>query len=152
MAHPAQADFVFDLSKLFQLKLTHRCAPVHAGLSSVVVAPSIIHADGVDQAVVTIIPRDADGIALGTGLDLQVGTASLWPGRVTGAVDDLGNGTYMVRVVSAFPGSGTVQVTVEGIALKATPSKSAPSMNGAVGGPCGSSANSLAQKVIWTLL
>ena len=96
-------------------------APVHPGMSTVTVAPATIDADGVSQAIVTIIPRDAAGVALGTGLALELDTASLWPGRVTGIVSDQINGSYVVSIVSAFPGSGYVQVTVEGIALADTP-------------------------------
>jgi hypothetical protein len=96
-------------------------APVDPGLSTVTVVPSTIDADGVSQAVVTIIPRDSQGVALGTGLAIEIDTASLWPGWVAGTVEDLGNGVYVVRVVSVFTGSGSVQIAVEGIAITATP-------------------------------
>lgn len=96
-------------------------APVHAATSAVTVSPSTIDADGVSEAIVTIIPRDAQSVALGTGLALELDTASLWPGRVTGIVKDQVNGAYVVSVVSAFSGSGIVQATVEGIALTDNP-------------------------------
>ncbi len=96
-------------------------APVDSGLSTVTVFPSTIASDGVSQALVTIIPRDAQGVVLGTGLSIEIYAASLWPGRVIGAVEDMGNGAYVVRVVSSFSGSGSVQIVVEGIALTAMP-------------------------------
>lgn len=106
-------------------------APVDSARSTVVVTPSTIPADGLTLARVTIVPRDADGIALGTGLSLAVDGPALWPGMVFGPLVDEGDGSYTAYIVSSAPGVGGVWVTVEGIALDDEPAVEYE----AVGGP-----------------
>jgi hypothetical protein len=109
-------------------------APVSAAASSVSVAPSSIRADGVQAAVATIVPRDATGVPLGRGLALSVDGSLLWPGRLSGAVEDLGDGTYRARIVSSVPGTGRLDVNVEGTLLAVTPdlTYTAPDPNGSL--------------------
>jgi hypothetical protein len=73
------------------------------------------------SSVITIVPRDAAGVALGSGLDVQIDASALWPGAISGPVRDMGDGSYVVTVVSATPGQGEVWITVEGVALAAQP-------------------------------
>ena len=96
-------------------------APVDAFESTVTVEPAIVPADGLSSAWVTIVPRDADGVSLGTGLALSIDAVALWPGTVAGSIVDVGNGTYVARVVSSFPGQGVVWVVVEGVSLADEP-------------------------------
>jgi hypothetical protein len=96
-------------------------APVSAASSAVSLAPSSVRADGLQTAIALIVPRDASGVSLGRGLVLGVDASLLWPGRLAGAIEDLGDGTYRARVVSNIPGAGLLEVTVEGIALAAAP-------------------------------
>lgn len=96
-------------------------AAVDATFSTVVVLPAVLPADGVALATVTITPLDGSGIPLGSGLDVTVDGSALWPGNVIGSVADMGNGDYVVQVLSTIPGTGDVWVTVEGIPLSDEP-------------------------------
>jgi hypothetical protein len=96
-------------------------APVDPARSTVSVSPVTILADGASLAVVTIVPRDAAGIPLGSGLAVELDAALLWPGLLAGAVEDRGNGTYVARVLSMIPGTGVVVAAVEGVELASQP-------------------------------
>jgi hypothetical protein len=96
-------------------------APVDASLSAVVLSRDTIPADGVTFATVVITPRDSNGIPLGAGLDVTIDGFALWPGSLRGPVTDMGDGTYVVQVISSTPGSGDLWVSVEGIALNDEP-------------------------------
>lgn len=96
-------------------------AAVNAALSTVTATPAAIPADGVTAATVTIVPRDVAGAPLGAGLAVSIGSSALWPGRVMGAIADLGDGRYVARVASPFAGTGVVAVSVEGLALAQEP-------------------------------
>ena len=96
-------------------------APVGSATSSVDAAPPSIRADGVQSSTITIAPRDADGQLLGRGLVVTVDAGLLWPLRVTGAVEDLGDGTYRAQAVADTPGMGMVWVAVEGVTLASSP-------------------------------
>ena len=67
-------------------------APVDPARSSVTVAPETVPADGVTMSLATIIPRDADGIPLGSGLLIQVDIGALSPGFPCGPLEDRGDG------------------------------------------------------------
>ena len=105
-------------------------APVDAALSTVTVAPASIPADGSSTILVTIIPRDALGLPLGTGLRISLEGSALWPGSQLGAVTDQGDGSYTARVLSSIPGQGEVWAVVEGIALSTEPSVTFESSGG----------------------
>ena len=96
-------------------------APVSATSSTVGVAPASIRADGLQAAVITVVPRDANGVMLGTGLSMSFDAALLWPAHLSGPVADLGDGSYRATAVSSVPGTGTVRVVVEGASLAALP-------------------------------
>jgi hypothetical protein len=97
-------------------------AAVDPGLSSVALSPAAVPADGTTWAVATVIPRDAGGLLLGSGLAVGVDAWALWPGSVLGPVSDLGDGSYQARLASATPGSAVVRFVVEGVTLAAEPS------------------------------
>ena len=105
-------------------------APVDVALSGVTLAPATIPADGNTTALVTIFPRDAAGVPLGTGLDISLDGSALWPGSLLGPVTDEGNGLYTARILSSAPGRGDAWVTVEGILLSAEPSVTYESTSG----------------------
>jgi len=96
-------------------------AAVDIARSTLSVAPATIAADGVSTATVTIVPRDADGVALGAGLDVAIDVGALWPGTPRGAVVDHGNGSYTLTVVSWTEGFGLALATVEGRVLTDAP-------------------------------
>lgn len=96
-------------------------ADVDVARSTVDVAPAAIPADGVAVATVTIVPRDADGVALGAGLNVVVDVAALWPGAPRGALVDHGNGAYTFSVFSWTEGVGRAVATVEGRVLTDDP-------------------------------
>jgi hypothetical protein len=96
-------------------------APVDELLSEVVVDSIDVPADGTAPAVVTVIPKDAAGIQLGTGLKLGVDGQFLHPASLAGAIKDHGNGVYSFEVVSGSPGSAVLQISVEGLVLAHTP-------------------------------
>lgn len=96
-------------------------APVSATSSSISVAPASIRADGVQAAVVTVVPRDANGVLLGTGLSMSFDAALLWPAHLSGPIVDLGDGSYRAVAVASTPGTGTVRVNVEGAILATLP-------------------------------
>jgi hypothetical protein len=89
--------------------------------SSVAALPDTIPADGATVSTVVITPRDADGIALGAGLDVTLDSSVLWPGVLLGLVTDTGNGSYVAKVISTIEGTGDVWASVEGIALSGEP-------------------------------
>jgi len=96
-------------------------AQVDPSLSSIVAAPDTVPADGVSTVVATIVPRDADGVALGTGLALRLDGGALWPAFPVGTIEDNGDGSYTIRVASSIPTTSTLSVEVEGIALDDPP-------------------------------
>jgi hypothetical protein len=96
-------------------------APVDAAASSIVLAPASIRADNLQSASVTIVPRDRNGELLGRGLAVAIDASLLWPGHLSGAIADLGDGTYLAHVAASVPGTGSVRVIVEGVSLAAIP-------------------------------
>lgn len=96
-------------------------APVGAVASEVTLDRSSIPADGMTAATVTVRPVDDSGIPLGTGLAVAIDPSALWPGRVLGTVQDLGDGRYRALVVSTLPGLARVDIRVEGIVLATRP-------------------------------
>ena len=96
-------------------------APVDSLVSSVQASTTLLPADGVTTATVTIRPTDAAGIPVGSGLDIQIDESFLLPGVLDGPLQDLGDGTYQLRVLSSLGGAGLVSVQVEGIALADAP-------------------------------
>lgn len=91
-------------------------------LSSVQATPDTLPADGMTVALVVVVPRDADGVELGSGLSLSVDEFQLLPGVLAGPVEDLGNGSYRFPLASTTTGVGIASVTVEGILLQDAPS------------------------------
>ena len=104
-------------------------AAVNASLSSLNVAPASIRADGVQVATVTIVPRDASGVLLGSGLSITIDSALLWPAQQSGPIVDLGNGSYAASVVASVPGTGSVRVAVEGTVLSSLPTITATAVD-----------------------
>jgi hypothetical protein len=96
-------------------------APVDASLSSIAVAPSSIQADGLQTALITVEPGDADGVLLGTGLSIAIDASLLWPAQLSGPIVDLGDGSYQALAVASVPGTGSVRAIVEGVSLTALP-------------------------------
>ena len=96
-------------------------APVNASVSSVVVAPASIRADGLQMASITVVPRDANGVPLGRGLAISIDSSLLWPAQLNGPIADLGDGSYRALAVASVPGSGSVRVVVEGVSLAPLP-------------------------------
>jgi len=96
-------------------------APVDPSLSSIAVVPSSIRADGLQTASITVEPRDADGVLLGTGLTIAIDAALLWPAQLSGSIVDLGDGSYQALAVASVPGTGSVRAIVEGVSLAALP-------------------------------
>jgi hypothetical protein len=96
-------------------------APVSASASSLAVVPSTILADGLQSATITVVPRDADGVRLGTGLSISLDASLLWPAQLSGPIVDLGDGSYEAHAVAIVPGTGTVRAVVEGVGLSAQP-------------------------------
>jgi hypothetical protein len=96
-------------------------APVDALQSSIAVAPASINADGVQAAVITVIPRDANGVLLGRGLSITIDASLLWPAQLSGPITDLGNGSYRALAVASVPGTGSVRVVVEGVDMAQRP-------------------------------
>lgn len=91
------------------------------GQSTVTVSPASILADGVSAAMVTIVPKDVNGLPIGSGLLLSLDPTRIAPGTQSGSVQDMGDGTYIVYVVSTQIGQGVVEVEVGGTILNAQP-------------------------------
>ena len=104
-------------------------APVNAASSSLAVAPATIQANGLQAAVITIVPRDASGVMLGTGLSLSIDSALLWPAHLSGSIADMGDGSYRAMAVSSVPGTGTVRTSVEGVTLALLPTITATAVD-----------------------
>lgn len=104
-------------------------ASASAALSSMTVAPASIQADGVQAATITIVPRDANGVLLGSGLSITIDSSLLWPAQQSGPMVDLGNGSYTAAVVATVPGTGTVRATVEGTVLAPLPAITATALD-----------------------
>jgi hypothetical protein len=96
-------------------------APLDPDNSPVTAAPASIPADGASVVTITVIPRDAWGVPLGTGLSVVVDESALWPGTLLGPVVDRGDGSYVFQVISSDPGQATASVTVEGLDLTDEP-------------------------------
>lgn len=107
-------------------------APVSAGTSMVGAAPASIPANGVSMATITIVPKDASGQMLGRGLTVSVDAALLWPLKLQGAVQDLGDGSYRAVATASVPGTGSVVVNVEGVVLASSPSVEATPLAGSL--------------------
>jgi len=104
-------------------------APVNATASSVGIAPASIAADGLQAASITIVPRDAGGVLLGRGLAITIDASLLWPATLSGPVVDFGDGSYGATAVALVPGTGTVFVTVESVALTSSPAITATALD-----------------------
>jgi hypothetical protein len=96
-------------------------APVDPSESSVTASPAILPADGVSMSQIVIIPRDTNGVPLGSGLDIQVDTDALEPGFPCGPLTDMGDGTYVLHVASALAGMAEVWISVEGVPIDDEP-------------------------------
>jgi hypothetical protein len=96
-------------------------APVDPSQSSVLLSPASLPADGISMAQILIVPRDADAVPLGSGLNIQIDLEALFPGFLCGSLVDRGDGSYLYSVVSALPGSGRIWISVEGIPLENAP-------------------------------
>jgi hypothetical protein len=94
-------------------------APVGPAASTVTTDSTTVPADGTTPAIVRIVPRDADGVALGAGLRIQA-EVSPSGGAVLEPVRDLASGGYEVALRSSSPGTVRVAVQVEGLTLDAT--------------------------------
>jgi hypothetical protein len=75
----------------------------------------------VQTAVITVIPRDANGVLLGRGLSITIDASLLWPAQLSGPITDLGNGSYRALAVASVPGTGSVRVVVEGVEMAQRP-------------------------------
>ena len=104
-------------------------APVNAASSSVNVAPATVQANGLQAAVITIVPRDASGVMLGTGLSLSIDGSLLWPAQLSGPIADMGDGSYRAMAVASVAGTGTVRASVEGVALASLPTITATAVD-----------------------
>jgi len=79
--------------------------------------PRRIPADGRSTAVITLVPRDATGYAIGTGRNVALAAAIVAPVDVTSATD-VGDGTYRSVVTApARSGRSTIRATVDGTDL-----------------------------------
>jgi hypothetical protein len=96
-------------------------APVDSSLSTVTLDNSSITADGITPAAVKVIPRDANGVPLGSGCKMKVNDLLLAPGMLSSVIQDQGDGSYIFKVVSNNSGVGNVVVTIEGIVLDSQP-------------------------------
>ncbi|HJQ97272.1 MAG TPA: Ig-like domain-containing protein [Candidatus Polarisedimenticolaceae bacterium] len=96
-------------------------APVSASASTVGAVPASIPANGVSTTTITVVPRDADGNMLGRGLTVTVDASLLWPLKLSGPVQDLGDGSYRAVATSTVAGTGSVLVDVEGVVLATSP-------------------------------
>jgi len=94
-------------------------APVDPFSSTVIASLPQPDGQGGRFAMVSVIPRDLGGVALGRGLDLSVSALIDDPLLEVSPVRDLGNGSYGIRVDASGPGSVTLAVTVEGVELGA---------------------------------
>jgi hypothetical protein len=92
-------------------------APADPAQSTVTVSETTLPADGVTTSRVTIIPRDVDGVLLGSGLAIDVDLEALAPGFLDGPLIDLGDGSYIVDVASILAGTSLVWIRVEGLPL-----------------------------------
>lgn len=97
-------------------------APVDASATTVAADVSSAAADGTSVATVTVVPRDLHGVAIGAGCGIVVDALALGPASVAGPVIDRHDGSYSIRIAAVVPGTATVAVTVEGIALSSRPS------------------------------
>jgi len=107
-------------------------APVSASSSSVGAAPASIPADGVSTTTVTIVPRDANGALLGRGLTVGLDASLLWPLKLSGPIEDLGDGSYRATANATVAGTGSVVVTVEGVVLSTSPVVEATALTGSL--------------------
>jgi len=106
-------------------------AAVDPSQSSVRVSHDTLPADGVSMSQATIIPRDADEVPLGSGLDIQLDLEALSPAFPCGPLIDQGDGSYVLYIASANPGTSQVWITVEGIVLYDEPTVTFESTGGA---------------------
>jgi hypothetical protein len=97
-----------------------RGSSVSATASSVGVSRDLVP-PGDDTTIVTVTPRDDEGVPLGPGHDVAINTSA---GDPVGDVVDVGSGRYE-RTFAAHAPRGTtavVRVTVDGVTLAAQPS------------------------------
>jgi hypothetical protein len=107
-------------------------APVSASVSTVGAAPASVPANGVSTTTITVVPRDADGNLLGRGLAVAIDASLLWPLKLSGPVQDLGDGSYSALATASVPGTGSVVVNVEGVVLASSPSVEATPLAGSL--------------------
>ena len=77
--------------------------------------PDTIPADAVSKSLITVIPRNPDGIKLGSGQSVVLQTSS---GNLLDEVTDHGDGTYSQLLQSVItPGTATITATVNNISI-----------------------------------
>ncbi|MCA8961746.1 MAG: right-handed parallel beta-helix repeat-containing protein, partial [Planctomycetes bacterium] len=81
---------------------------------TIAVDPSMTYAGGF--ATVTVVPTDASGMPLGSGLDVVISASN----ALIGTVVDHGDGTYTQELAATIVGSDTITATVGGEALGAS--------------------------------
>jgi hypothetical protein len=96
-------------------------APVDPAYSTLHLDAPVLPADGASAATVILVPRDGDGIVIGSGCAVEIGEAQLDPAVLAGPIVDNRDGTYALRIVSAEAGVVTVRVLVEGVELDDQP-------------------------------
>jgi hypothetical protein len=74
------------------------------------------------MTTITIVPRDADGNMLGRGLAVAIDASLLWPLKLSGPVQDLGDGSYRAgRDVHGRRDGKRSSSTSEGVVLASSP-------------------------------
>lgn len=116
-----QKNFVLDAVRLGFDDGVPASANVNVVTSGVTLEPASIPADGASMAIVTVVPVDPLGVALGSGLSIALDANALLPGVAAAPVVDHQDGSYSFAVLSTQPGSGNVVVSVEGKTLLSQP-------------------------------
>lgn len=96
-------------------------APVDSSFSTLHLDAPVAAADGASAVTVTLVPRDPDGILIGSGCAVEIGSVQLEPAVPAGPIVDNRDGTYTLRIVSAEAGTVSLRVFVEGVELDEQP-------------------------------
>jgi len=87
--------------------------PADTDASELVLRPRRIAADGIDEAVVELLPRDALGESLGAGHSVVLRIAGV-TGSTAGVALDYGNGVYATVVTAGgAPGAATLSAEID---------------------------------------
>lgn len=106
-----------DILAWWECRLPDSPNRINAQMTTVIVDPDRVAADGVSTATITVTPNNYLGDPLGSG---QIVTIETTLGTLLNQVNDQGDGSYTQELQSSTTGTAVISATVNGVKMVAT--------------------------------